>query len=403
MPTIAGYEQFTGRHWETGSVRNFFAQRGFNAPHTSQPYSEALLLGVSGGITVGYFKFAYEGYDPQCNILTRNTFDPLDTMLSRLGVEQQVERTGSPRRAKEILVNTLQEGVPAILWADMWRLPYNAMTQDEGMWGAFPLIVYSYEPEQGVVKIADRASVPLTVTPEELAAARGRIKKEKHRLLTLGPPNEEKLASAVQMGIWDTIRLFTEKPPKGSKNNFGLHALRFWAQMLREPKKRQSWEKWFPPGVSMYAGLTSAYNFAFLFGKGRDQDAERGMYASFLEEAATLLQRPALRQAAERFRISAEAWRRLPQALLPDEVTPFRRARELMWRRHVLFLEQGGAAVPEMRRVDGELATIRRSMADDFPFGQDGVFAHRERLAQEILAIHDAEQEAVQTLQAAMT
>ena len=402
MPTVEDYDQFAGRHWETGSVHNFFTQRGFRAPHTGQPYSEALLLGVSGGITVGYFKFAYEGYDPQCNILTRNTFDPLDTMLSRLGVEQHVERTGSARRAEQILVDTLQEGVPAIVWADMWRLPYNALPEEEGMWGAFPIVVYSYEPQQAVVKIADRATVPLTVTPEELAAARGRIKKEKYRLLTLGPPNEEKLASAVQMGIWDTIRLFTEKPPKGSKKNFGLTALRFWAQMLREPKKRDSWEKWFPPGVPMYAGLTSAYNFAFLFGKGRQQDAERGLYASFLEEAATLLQRPALRQVADRFRASADVWRQLPQVLLPDEVASFRQSRELMWRRHASFLERGNAALPEMRRSDEELAAIRQSMADAFPLDQEEVVAHRQRLAQHILAIHDAEEEAVQALQAAM-
>ncbi len=74
MPTIADYNQFEGTHWETGSIRNFMAARGFTAPHTGKPYSEAFLLGISGGITVGYFNFAYEGVDPQCNILTRNTF-----------------------------------------------------------------------------------------------------------------------------------------------------------------------------------------------------------------------------------------------------------------------------------------------------------------------------------------
>jgi hypothetical protein len=50
---------------ENGSVHNFFAARGFTAPHTGEPYSEALLLGVSGGVTFGYFTFHYEGYDPQ--------------------------------------------------------------------------------------------------------------------------------------------------------------------------------------------------------------------------------------------------------------------------------------------------------------------------------------------------
>jgi len=146
MPTIANYNQFSGTHWETGSVRNFFAQRGFSAPHNGEPYSEALLLGVSGGVVMGYFTFLYKGYDPQCNILTRNTFDPLEKMLSRLGVVQYVEHTRKPQRAEDILVDTLQEGQPAISWADMWSLPYNALPWDEGMWGAFPLVVYGYEP-----------------------------------------------------------------------------------------------------------------------------------------------------------------------------------------------------------------------------------------------------------------
>lgn len=402
MPTLSGYQQFAGRHWETGSVRNFFAHRGFSAPHTGIAYSEAFLLGVSGGITVGYFKFAYEGYDPQCNILTRNTFDPLDTLLSRLGVVQNREQTGSAGRAEAILVGTLEEGLPAIVWADAWSLPYNGFEADEGMWGSFPLLVYGYEPEQETVLIADRAQVPLTVTPAELAAARGRIKKDKHRLLTLEAPDEKKLVSAVQLGIYDTIRLFTEPPPKGAAHNFGLKALQFWAQMLRQPAQRQSWEKWFPPSLPMYAGLTSAFYFAFIFGKGSDQDAERSLYAAFLDEAADLLNRPALRAAADAYRASSAAWRQLPAALLPDTIAPFREARQLMWRRHLLFLEAGSAALPDMKEIDRRLAELRDAMPDDFPLNPAQVIAHREEIASCLDAIHHAEQTAINVLQAAM-
>jgi len=402
MPTLNDYNQFEGVHWETGTVRKFFAYRGFNALHTGRPYSEAFLLGVSGGITVGYFTFAYEGYDPQCNILTRNTFDPLDTLLSRLGVVQNREHTRNAERAVAILIDTLEDGLPAIVWADMWSLPYNAFPPDEGMWGAFPIVVYGYEPENNVVRIADRARVPLTVTPGELAVARGRIKKEKFRLLTLEAPDSDKLAAAVHLGIYDTIRLFTEKPPKGAKHNFGLNALQYWAQMLQRPKQRQSWEKLFPAGRPMFAGLSSAYNFAFLFGKGAGQDAERGLYADFLDEAALLLERPALREAAGLFRASAEAWRQLPAALLPDDVAPFGEARELMWRKHTAFLEQGNAALEEIQTINGRLEAIADAMDSDFPLSQPEVVAHREHLAQQILDIHDAERAAVQALQVAI-
>ena len=87
MPTLGDYKQFDGRHWETGSVHNFMAYHGFTLPHNGNPPGEALLMGISGGAVMGYFSFAYEGYDPQVNILTRNTFDPMETLLSRLGVE----------------------------------------------------------------------------------------------------------------------------------------------------------------------------------------------------------------------------------------------------------------------------------------------------------------------------
>jgi len=398
MPTIVNYNQFAGRHWETGSVRNFFAQRGFIAPHTGQPYSEAFLLGVSGGVTMGYFTFLYEGYDPQCNILTRNTFDPLDKMLSRLGVVQYLEQTAKPERAEKILIDTLEGGQPAVIWADMWTLPYNALHWDEGMWGAFPLVVYGYEPGENTVFIADRAGIPLEITIEEFMAARGRIKKIKNRLLTLDAPVEAKLASAVRLGICDTIQLYTEKPPKGSKNNFGLNAYQFWARMLTSPKQRLSWEKQFPAGLPMYAGLTSAYNFSCLFGKGTEQDAERSMYADFLDEAAVLLDLPSLNNAAEKFREAARAWQQLPYFLLPAQIQPFGESRELMLHKHLLFLERGGGALNEIEAINSRLDEIRESMNQDFSLMLAEVEALRERLAEQILAIHDLEKTAVQAL-----
>jgi len=375
---------------------------GYTAPHSGQPYSEALLLGVSGGIVFGYFTFHYEGVDPQCNILTRNTFDPLDKMLTRLGVVQELRQTAQAARAVAILEETLAGGEPAIVWADLWSLPYNALPPEEGMWGAFPLLVYGYEAQEDVVRIADRAGVPLAVTTAELAAARGRIKKIKNRQLTLEAPRPEKLAPAVRQGIADTVRLFTEKPPKGSANNFGLQGLAFWARMLREPRQRKSWAKLFPAGPSHYAGLISAYEFAFLFGKDMAEDAERGLYADFLEEAALLLGQPELRETAALYRQAAEAWRALPALLLPDEVPPFGQARELLRRKHAQFLEQGGAAVPEIEIINGRLAVLRQSMEQEFPLAEVEVAAQRETIAAQVAKIQAAEETAVNSLQAAL-
>jgi hypothetical protein len=401
MPILKTYAQFGGRHWETGSVHNHWAYQGVKAPHTDEAYSEALLMGISGGAVMGYFSFAYEGYDPQARILTRNTFDPLDTLLSRMGVVQNLRQTSSVKKGRANLLDTLEEGLPAIVWADAFSLPYNNLPQDEGMWVMFPIIVYGYDEEQETVWIADRSRAPLTVSPEALATARSRVKKMKQRVLTLEPPRPEKLAAAVRKGIWDCIKLYTEAPPKGSKSNFGFAAYERWADLLTKPGTRLSWEKEFPAGGKMYAGLTSAFTDIMIFGK--EGDAERDVYADFLEEASVILDNGALAEAAQGFRRSAQAWNGLAHALLPDRVPPLGETKELILRRQRSFLDEGSAALEEIQGIDARLSELKVEVAEDFPLDGAEVTAMREELATHVLRIAEIEREAVEALQAAMT
>lgn len=400
MPILKNYHQFNGRHWETGTIHNALDYMGVKAPHTGRPYSEALLMGVSGGAVMGYFTFAYEGHDPMVRILTRNTFDPFDAMLSRLGVVQNVMQTNKPEKGIANLVGALEDGLPAIVWADMFSLPYNTLAYDAGMWAMFPILVYGYDETADIAWIADRARRPLQVTTDELAAARGRVKQDKFRMLTLEPPLPQKLPSAVQLGIWHSIKLYTENPPKGSKNNFGLQAYRWWAEQLTRPKARMSWEKQFPPGRKMLAGLVEAFTDINIFGKRGY--AERDVYADFLDEAAVLLDKPNLKEAAVHFRRSGAAWEALSLALLPDKVLPFKETRQLLRQRQDLFETQRNAAVEQMKQIDGRLAAIRNEMEINFPLDAAELVAMRENIAAHVMQIHDIEKEAVAALQAAM-
>ena len=397
---MKNHMQFSGRHWETAAAHNFLACRGFNAPHTGRPYSEALMMGISGGAVMGYFSFAYEGYDPMCRILTRNTFDPFDTLLSRLGVVQDLRQSTSAEKALRNLVDVLEGGEPAIVWADAYSLPYNAHRRDQGMWMMVPVLVYDMDQVAGVVLIADRAKVPLEVPVEQFQAARGRVKKDRYRLLTVSPPNPDKLVSAVQAGIWDCINLYTEKPPKGSRNNFGLQAYRFWIEQLTRPKARLSWARTFPRGREMFAGLTSAYHAIHIF-DGYEK-AGRGLYAEFLDEAAQILFKPALGAAGEKFREAGAAWEALSLALLPDSVPDFKKARDIMHRRHDLFIENGGAALADINRLDNEMEALRKQMETDFPLNDAETGDFLQQVAERVQAVHDVEEMAVTLLRDAM-
>lgn len=400
MPVLEDYASFAGRHWETGSVCNVFDYRGFKAPHTGRPYSEALLVGISGGAVMAYFSFAYEGYDPHVALLTRNTFDPFNTLLARLGVTQDVRQTTNPERAVKHLVDFLESGVPALAWADVYSLPYNAQHNEKGMWIMYPVVVYGYEPEAERVSIADRSCVPLVITPAELQAARARVKKERFKVAALSAPDPDKLAGAVQKGLWDCLRLYTEAPPAGSRHNFGLAAFRRWAEMLTRPGEKQSWARVFPPGRPMYAGLTTAYRSLSQFSES--EDAGRGAFAAFLEEAAQILERPGLRPAAEGFRQAGALWAGLAQALLPEEVPPLGEARRLIRRQQELFRRQGQAALPELRENNARLEAIAAEMERSFPLDEPGVKAFCAALAERLMALHDAEAQAVAALQEGM-
>ena len=128
MTVLTHYTQFDGLHWETGTIRNTLAYQGVVAPHTGKPYSEALLMGVSGGAAFGYFLFDYQGFDPIISLITRNTFDPMDTILERLGIPQTVLQTTHPKKAEENLLKilaglafSLPDGVCTLPWLGFHR------------------------------------------------------------------------------------------------------------------------------------------------------------------------------------------------------------------------------------------------------------------------------------------
>ena len=399
MPTLTRYRQFDGRHWETGSVHNVLAYRGVKAPHTGKPLSEALLMGISGGLLMGYFNFAYEGYDPHVAILTRNTFDPLEALLVRLGTVQHLMQTTNAAKGVKNLVEALDNGEPVIAWADIFLLPYNALAFDQGWWGSNPIVIYGYA-ETDRVWIADRARVALSVTPAELAAARSRIKKDRFKLLTIDPPHLDKLPIAVQQGIWDCLKRYVEAPVASAKNSFGFAAFQRWADALTKPTLKYSWAREFPAGGKMFAGLTSTYERIALCPGGAQ--AERDVYAEFLDEASAILNKPALKDAAKLYRVSGKAWRDLGLALLPDDVASFKQARELLTQRNTLFVEQGGESLTERQQITQRLAAIRKDMDDHFPLTTDEVGAQREELRHHVLKIHAVEREAYAALQAAM-
>ena len=402
MTTLSNFKHFDGIHHETGSVHNVLAYQGLKMPHTKSAPSEALLLGLSGGITFGYFSFAYKGFDPHVALLTRNTFDPFETMLNRLGAVRNLKQTADPVKAEKNLLDALEIGQPALVWANRISMSYSTYDGLLGpdMYEMVPVVVYGYEPAKGIVLIADQSRAALRVPIKDFTKARGRVKKEKYRLMTITVPGFDKLPQQADAAIRASIKSFFTSPVKGYASNFGFAAYQRWADVLFNDKDKQSWKKIFPAGRNMFAGLTSAFERIELFGTGGS--ASRPMFADFLGEASLILNRPALRDVAKQFQGVAPAWQSLCVALLPDSIAPFKEARELLLQKRDAFYEKGSGSSAEIKKIHTRLEKIRTAMEKKFPLAGEKEIAFKENLRDHILQVYDLEHKAVTALDQAM-
>jgi hypothetical protein len=324
----------------------------------------------------------------------------MEAIFTRLGVQVASHTTASQPKAVAHLQAALEAGQPAIVWADMTRLAYNA-AEPAPFPVTLPLVVYGYDEAAGVVSIADRARVPLTAALDELAAARARQGNLKNRLLTLALPALPADFSAVlRDSIRRTAHVFLNGPEKGPKVNFGLAGLLKWADMVVEKKDKKGWPRLFPPGGALYGNLIALYEAIELQGTGGG--ASRGLYADFLVEAAQVVGQTDLKRAADLFRQSAARWTELADTLLPDSVPLLKETRELLCRRDHLFRESGMASLEERRQIGERLRTIKGEAATRFPLSGAETAAMRGGLRERILTLHEAEKPAALALQGAV-
>src|SRR5205085_2400578 len=219
-----------------------------------------------------------------------------------------------------------------VVWADALSLPYNALGSAKDMWMMWPVMIWGFDGH--TAWLADRSSQPLEVSAAELAHARGRVKKDRYRVLALELPDRARLPAAIEKALRQCVALYVDKPPRGTRDNFGLAALRHWADMLTNTRNPKSWARFFPAGAGLWAAIIGAgYSpglVGWIEGWG-GPGADRGQYADFLDEAAALLPTgAALKPAAKLFRQSAAAWTELAALAAPAEMPLLGEARQLL-------------------------------------------------------------------------
>lgn len=398
------FRPFLARQSEAGALAAALRYLGVTSGHSGEPYSEALLFGLGGGIGFSYFVFEYKAARVKTLTLgTRITTleessrpQFLQTICERIGAPLRVLHPTTPSAANSGVRQALLEGVPPIVWIDLSGPPYHYPATADYAAG----VVYAWEGDQ--VRLAGRSRRPLPLRRKAFEAARLSIGVPKSRAVVVGrPEGTPNLAAAVVLALRETRDQMAHGIDVGQfRGNFGLAALERWAALLTDERDRKGWPRFFPAGRDLTTALLGVFIQIEL--RGRGGGAFRSLYADFLEEAAEISRRRRLREAAEPFRRAARAWRALARAALPNGVLPLRRLRELVVERQTLLEREGVEGVSRANELTEAARRLRHDIDEDFPLPPDQALDLLSDLRRRVLQLHALEAAALQALRSAL-
>lgn len=387
---------FPGNVPGTTALRILLTQQGVRAPHTGEPFTEAMLFGLAGGLGIGVFSFYYEKEDHASFFLAgRHQWHDdeayLKDALTRFGLQPVVQESGGAKAAAQQLRTMLEQSGPCVAWVDMAGLPHRAMPSEFSGGGYHIVLVYRVNEAEGTALIGDLTDDPISIPLDALAAARVRIKKQKNRVLALAPlPKnyaQPALAELVRAGLHSCHHGLLHPTLPGMKSNAKLEALKVWAQRLYGSKDKEAWERMFKPGPNLWRGLTWMYDCIENYGTGGGLC--RPLFAEFLQEAAAAIKQPALAALGEQYAELGRQWSALAEAALPDDVPLMRQAKELAVRRAELL--HNGATAEEVRAVWVQLSELAGQAREQFPLTEPDVAALRAQLQTRVLALYEGE------------
>ncbi|MDJ0315298.1 BtrH N-terminal domain-containing protein [Arthrobacter sp. H35-D1] len=280
-------------HWDAGLRTRVLAASAVLNPFTGEPFSEAALAGLGGGI--GFMVFTFDGKETTtASVVTRFHPGPYtENLLRRSGANIHIQQTGSAALAQSRLDAALETGVPVVVRVVHGTLPWIPADPLADM-DSVDVAVVARDGEDYFVDDGDGRLE--RISAHSLAAARTSRKADKHWQGHVVGGGGEALtaevltAEVLRRTMAETAQelLSQQAPPgvpAGYAKNFGILGMQSWAQRLRDTSTRYGWARIFGDpqraveGLGMLHGVLAGKRFS---GPG----ALRPLYAQFLREVA---------------------------------------------------------------------------------------------------------------------
>ncbi|WP_417234323.1 DUF4872 domain-containing protein [Arthrobacter sp.] len=309
--------------YDAGLWQRVLTQAGVTDPSTGEPFSEAMLAGLAGGIGFMVFVFEYE-QTTTASVVTRAHPEPYtENLLARCGAAVREQKTGSARLAAQYLDEGLDAGRAVVVRVSRAALPWvhgGIADADE------PVdVAVLGEHDDGDLLIDDGSGGLQLISPEDLSAVRGQRKAGKNWQAWIPAstgPDVQTLSANVLAAIGETTgRLLGTREldgiPAHFAKNFGVAGLRTWAGRLLDTTTAAGWTRIFSAPGRLAHGLEMVALF-LTDGRYGGPGGLRGLYADFLDEAAALPGLAALGECSAAYRGLAERWDALAELVDPD-------------------------------------------------------------------------------------
>lgn len=345
-------KHLAGKEPESAALLNALNQLG---SCSSDLCTEEMLFGLGGGLGLIYFLFDLHGGHPIV-VGTRYHASEAESpvfvmqMCEAWGATTELKHSSSRSAATKSLMKSLDDGFTPIVWVEVTKLPYMFLSGRPNMY--YTIVVYERDGNEFVV--GDLGESPARISVEELEEVRHSHYATKFRSLTV---KDAPAKPDVREMLSERIRLTCSQMLEGlGIANFGLEAFKKWAEMLTNTKNKKGWSNCFNTGPELHGAMSSVFEQIELRGNGGS--AFRGMYADFLDQAAGVLKKPALKKVADQFRESEASWHKIALAALPDSIPILKETRETFDRRATLLRK------PRTPKVNEELDSLRTRLKE---------------------------------------
>ena len=356
--------------------------------HYDLDITEEMLVGVGAGL--GFVYWHQKGMPAP--IVGGMNSGPWPGLIGRiirvLGGDYEALKSSSVRNAHGHLKQTLHQGQPALVCADIAYLPHMAAGEDDHF-GQHTFLVYGIDEAEDLAYLSDRFADTLTIPLIQLQKARASkfhpFPARNQMIRFQMPEHPPDLSSVIPKAIRDNADFMFNAPIR----NLGLRGILKWRDML--PK----YPKIIPNPKQLISAMAMHYIFIETGGSGGA--IFRRIYSTFLREASELMEDEKLAQASAEFAGISDLWTKIAEACLPDDFPSLAEIRKIHWQNNVDFEEKGSKATASVsRRAERIPPLLDQAAKEAVPAFQKIIEPIREMLVQ----VHAMESAALMKLKA---